>query len=214
MSYTAPDTVTFDGPGCASIPWTLTWSKPDTRGFDWTLEVRQPGSNSAEDSDYDYQFSWDPGGTATGTLCVGEFGGYDPTRGPLYLGGSIEVKDDKSNVLGTAAFTQTPVSIKRNRSSFKSFLVRSGKPYSSKPPRIRGKVVALTMTKGSMGADGTVTVQARRKGVWRTVGTASPDEFGRFRAELYKRITVTQQVRAVLTECGWCTDTRMVVGAD
>lgn len=215
VSYSVPDTVAFDGPGCATVPWTLTWSKPANRGFDWRLEARQQGSNSAEDSDSDYQFYWDPiTGTATGTLCVGQYGEYDPANGPVYLGGSIKVVDDNDNVLGSASLLQTPVNIKRNLSSFKKLVVRSGKPYTTRPPRARGRVVATTMTKGTIGAEGTLTLQVRRKGAWRTLGTVSLDGFGRFNQTLYKRIRVTEQIRGVLTGCGWCSDTRMVVGAD
>lgn len=214
MSYTVPDRVSFDGPGCASIPWTLTWAKPDNRGFDWRLEVRQQGSNSAEDSDSDYQFYWDPGtGSATGTLCAGDYG-YDPVRGGMFVGGSVTVEDNQSNTLGTVDFTQALVNIDRNRSRFAKLRVRAGTSYS-KPPVVKGKVVADTLTRGTMGADGSLLIEAKYKGKWRKADSSVyPDEFGRFSTTVYSKIPKGIKVRARLSGCGWCTNVKATTQAN
>jgi hypothetical protein len=212
LVYSVPDRVSFDGPGCASIPWTLTWSKPETRALDWDLEIRQPGSNTAEDTDSDNQFSWDPSGTANGTLCV-DSSGYEPARGNMFAGGSVSVWDDQRNSLGTVAFSSALVGIAQNRSRFVSFRVKAGRTVSDLPA-VRGKVVAYTVSKGSIGASGGLFVEVKFKGRWRTVeGPPSIDEFGRFSATLWNNIPKGAKVRVRLTDCGWCTNAKATTRA-
>lgn len=213
VSYTVPDRVSFDGPGCASVPWTVSWTKPDNRGLSWELEVRQHGSSSYEDSESDYLLFWDSSGSATGTLCVGRYDGYDPSQGPMFIRGGIEVRDDKTNVLGTADFPTTAVGIDRNRSRFTGLTVRPGTIYT-KLPVVKGKVVAQTRTRGTMGAGGELAVEVKRNGKWRVeTSSVTPDKFGRFSTTIYGKVPRGTKARVRLSGCGWCTDAKATATA-
>lgn len=208
ITYTVDDAVRFDGPGCARVNWNGTYERTSDVDFAVSVELRRQGSRSPE-TDYADVASWASNtGTIGGNFCVSDYY-FDASAGPFTFSGTLQVDDPGGRTLGTTKLPTATLPVRQNKSRFTRIKVHS----QSKTTwgKVRGRVTANTLTKGRLGADGTVKVEMKRNGRWRHVIRLYPNEFGKFASggELYtvRRIPKGAKVRARLTECGWCTNT-------
>jgi hypothetical protein len=208
-SYSVPDIVRFDGPGCAMVPWTVSYQRPP--GWDIYIEfdLRQSGSNSPYTDSASPYYSDPSTGTLTGSICVDD--SWEPAAGPFTLTGTVEGEDDNYRSVGKVPLPASQVTLNRNTSKMR-LKVKAGTTYS-KPATIRGKVTATTVTRGRLGAEGSVVVEIRRKKKWRELTRTYPDAFGAFSTTTYQRVAKGAKVRAHLIDCGWCTNTKATTRA-
>jgi hypothetical protein len=212
-TWSVPDVVSFDGPGCATVPWTLNYQRPPGFEIDLDVSMVQEGSNSPE-TDFGYISSTGrpDAGAFTLTPCVEDYD-FDAGRGPFTLTGSIQVDDDDYRDLGTAQIGPVAIRVERNPARFVRLKAKAGRTIADLPV-VKGKVVARTLTKGSIGADGTITIEAKVKGRWRKAdSSATLDEFGRFSTTLWNQVTEGMKIRVRLSDCGWCTNAKAATRA-
>ncbi len=211
VSYAFDDVALFDGPGCAPVGWSVDYQRPADYDLYVELELRQAGSNSPLTDVVTPMYDDPDAGTLKGALCIDD--DFDPTGGDFTTTTTLTVEDDNLVEVGSVPlYGGSTVRVVQNRSKFVRLRVRAGAT-DAKPPRVRGKVTASTVSKGRLGADGSVLVEARVKGRWRALDTLDPDQFGRFATTVNKRIPKGMKVRARLTKCGWCTDVLTTVEA-
>lgn len=206
----------FDGPGCLEVPFDLTYAKTPSEANRISLSVRltavQQGSNdpvtgSASSASYE-----DALGTERGDLfmCSSTF----PDRGgPVSVTGTLTttyfVNDSEQTVNLEPAGQLTIV---KNATSMTPPRVTKGYFWSSDSRTVSGKAVAATLTKGTIGADGTIEIAVKYPGAKKWVGgaTAYPDEFGNWSTTLNKA-PKGSRLRVSLIDCGWCTDAQRIV---
>ena len=211
VSYAVDDVARFDGPGCARVGWSVDYQRPVDYDLYVELELRQAGSNSPLTDVVTPMYEDPDAATLRGALCIDD--DFDPTGGDFTATSTLTVEDENLVEVGSVQLSgRSTVSVVQNRSKFVRLKVRAGTRYV-KPPTVRGKVTASTVSKGELGADGSVLVEVRVKGRWRTIDTLSIDQFGRFSATMSKRISKGTKVRAQLAGCGWCTDVLKAVKA-
>ena len=212
FSYQVDEAVQFDGPGCARVIWNGTYQRSTDVGFEVSVELRRRGSNSPiTDSDDVRSWASNTTGTIGGDLCVSDYY-FDASAGPFTFNGTLTVTDDYDRTIATATLPPATLPVRQNKSRFTQLSVRG--QTATKWGAVRGRVVATTLTKGRLGAAGTVNVEVKQRGKWRHVIRLYPNEFGRFASggELYRVRPIPKgaTVRATLTECGWCTDTQSI----
>lgn len=209
VSYTVDDVARFDGPGCARVGWSADYQRPADYDLYVELELRQAGSNSPLTDVVTPMYDDPDAGTLKGGLCIDD--DFDPTRGDFTATSTLTVENEDLVEVGSVPLSgRSTVKVVQNRSKFVRLKVRAG---HAKPPTVRGRVTASTVSKGRLGAGGSVLLEARFKGRWRNVDTLDVDQFGRFASTVYKRIPKGTKVRARLTDCGWCTDALKTVNA-
>lgn len=211
VQYTV-DPVVFDGPGCARVPWSVTYLKQPRQEFHLQFLMRRAGSNATTTHDVSVQ-GWDPdAGTSSGILCVPPdthtAGGAD-----YEVTGTVSVRTgygpSSDAVLPTG---HVPVTVSTSR--FQRLAVFGDT--SSFYPSVRGRVIAQSLTRGRMGAQGDVVVDVRTRGGWRRIARIySVDETGRFSQTLLmnRGLRPGMKVRARLIDCGWCSDATLVTRA-
>ncbi len=183
----------FDGVGCAESTWTLDYQKPPNRGFEVSFGLRQAGSNNQIDGDYAMVSASDPNaGQLKGSICPYE---YDAREGPFNSVVVLSVEDDDYNDLGKMQLNSSPVPAIKNPSRIRR-LKASASPVTGWPV-VRGRATAKTLTKGKIGASGTVKIYLKRKGGWRKVGEeAYLDDFGRFAVTVYRPLSSSRARRS------------------
>ncbi|MEZ5184764.1 MAG: hypothetical protein R2720_03380 [Candidatus Nanopelagicales bacterium] len=213
VSYSIASQASFDGPRCAPVDWSVRYSRPYEYDLYVTVELRQRGSNSSYEETVSPLYSDPDSGTLAGdSLCIG-YSSWEPSAGDFVVSGTLEVEDDNYVTLGKVPLSGTfRVAVVQNPSKFTRLKVKAGTTYA-KPPMVKGKVTAKTLTKGRLGADGDVVIEAKIKGKWRKVDTVYPNSFGRFSTTLYKQVPKGLKVRARLVDCGWCTDAKKAARA-
>jgi hypothetical protein len=208
VTVSVDDAVRFDGPGCARVSWDGTYQRTSEVDFTVGVELRREGSNSPE-TDYADVASWASNtGTFGGDFCVSDYY-FDASAGPFKFSGTLHVDTLDGRPIGATQLPTATLPVRQNRSRISGLKVRS----RSKTAwgSVRGRVTARTLTKGRLGAAGTIKVEVKQNGRWRHVIRLYPNEFGKFASggELYtvRPIPKGAKVRARLIECGWCTNT-------
>jgi hypothetical protein len=213
--YQVDDAVQFDGPGCAQVFWNGTYQRPSEVGITVNIELRRRGSNSPE-TDADDVPSWSSvtTGTLSGEMCISDYY-FDPSGGPFTFTGTLDATDDNDRTIATTTLPSATLPVRQNKARFNRLTVRSES--KTNWGKVTGRVTAATVTKGRLGADGTVTVEVKQQGKWRHVIRLYPNEFGKFASggELYtvRPVPKGAKVRARLTECGWCTNVKATTKA-
>jgi hypothetical protein len=209
VTYTLPDAVRFDGPGCAKIPWTVSYQRPQWWDFYVRFDLRQAGSNSPYTDYSSPTYSDQDTGTLDGEMCV--YDSWNPAAGPFTLTATLEAENDDFETVGQVGLPASRLTVVRNPSRLR-LSVKAGTTYT-KPATIRGKATAKTLTRGRLGAAGSVLIEARLRGKWRTVTRTYPDDFGAFAHTSYRKLPQGTKIRARLTDCGWCSNAKTTTTA-
>jgi hypothetical protein len=108
----------------------------------------------------------------------------------------------------SAAFPSFEVGVIRNKSSLGPIKMKK----SAFDLGLSGTATAATVTKGTVGAGGEITIKIKKPGSkkWVSGTTTYANSFGDWTASLSPQKKGTQ-IQAVLTNCGWCTDATRTV---
>lgn len=193
LTYSVQD-ATFDGPGCAPVRWTIAYTKPQDAFAQLNLTLTKTGTTDPVDGTTEAIFDDDPAvGILSGSLCIEA----TSTVGQevFLFGGDVEATTADFTD-GQQTLRSLPVSVSLNPSRLTLSVNR-------RTTKLKGKVVARTVTKGLVPADGTVRIERLHKGSWRTVKKVTPSSSGRFKTTIGR----SMKIRASLSGCGWCTPT-------
>jgi hypothetical protein len=203
--------IAFDGSECARLPVPITFTKTggpaDSVSMDVELEMRQPGSSMAETGS-DYIGLTEPAsGTSSElsfTICPSS---YNPAAGNYTVTGTLRTEYDFSRAT-TASFPSFEVGAIRNQTTLSPIKMKK----SAFDLGLSGTATAATVTKGTVGAGGDITIKIKKPGSkkWISGTTTYANSFGDWTASLSPQKKGTQ-IQAVLTNCGWCTDATRTV---
>ena len=208
--------VVFDGPDCVEVPFDAAYAKTPTTAEDITLSVelsaKQQGSNSPSTGSARAGYFEPASGTTRGTIyvCPSTF---EDAAGPVAVTGTLTTKYYVNNSEQRVDLQPSgQLTIVKNQTTMSTPKVAKGYSWSSDSRKVSGKVVAATLTKGSIGADGTIEVAVKYPTSKKWVGgeTAYVDEFGNWSTTLSKA-PKGSQIRVSLVDCGWCTDAQKIV---
>lgn len=209
VTYSVPD-VQFDGPECVRVPITMTYAKTAKNPSQTTARLQLDANQNGASNGIPGADSIAATDAVTGTSQRGAFSicrdRIDIARGPLNISGTLS-----SSVVG-AATNSTPVplgqiallpnatTLTRPSGKFTSGLFRS--------LVIRGTATATTVTKGTIAAGGTLTLQIKKspRAPWISGPTTRAGTFGEYTFTIYDPGTYPRgtQYRVSLTDCGWC----------
>ena len=197
----------FDGPDCTNVPVTVAHERvpPRTEDIDLivSLDLRQPGSNRSSAVYPRVTVTGEGRGTLRDSIqvCPSE---YSDEAGDFVLTGELLTYSFLDGSSTTVPIPSRTLSAIKNVSRFAS-LKLTGDPRRSY--QLAGSATASTLTRGDVGAEGTVTVSVRKPRArdWQEVANVPTDNFGRWRASLGPLAKGTR-VRATLEGCEWCTD--------
>lgn len=214
-SVTYADAV-FDGPDCIDVPFDATYAKTPSTAEDITatveLSASQQGSNSPNTGSARAGYFDPASGTMRGTVYVCP-SSFPDEAGPVTVTGTLTTKYYVTGSEQTVALQPAgQLTIVKNASTMTTPKITKGYSWSSDSRKVSGKVTAASVTKGSIGADGTIEIAVKYPGSKKWVGgeTTYLDEFGNWSTTLSKA-PKGSQLRISLVDCGWCTDAQKIV---
>lgn len=199
--------VQFDGNECVELPVSVSYSKTATTADDINgevnLDLRQAGSNSSNTAYAYFGYSDPASGTEIEKISVCPYS-YNLAAGGYTLTGSLKSEYYVNGSQQTANFAPVQVGVIQNPTTLGAikFKKSSGSYYD-----ISGTATASTVTRGTLGASGKITISIKKPGSKRWIAgtTTSADSFGQWSAYIGKQAKGTQ-VKVDLTECGWCSN--------
>lgn len=209
VTYNA-SAVAFDGPGCVESPVSVTYNKTGAVADDISgtveLAARYDGSSSSATRDTYIGYSLPSSGTVSDSyLFICPFEIFD-NAGPMRVTGTVE-SDVNFSQKSVAPVTESILDIVQNPTKLSKAKVKNTSGYVSYR-EISGTAKAQTISKGLVGAGGTLTLEIKKKGAkrWTSIETTSADEFGNWE---FGYVTTSKSprgsaFRVTLTECGWC----------
>ena len=204
IAYSVGD-ATFDGPGCAQIPWTITFTRPQFYNIYMDAELQQVGSNETFTYESMNTLSSAPlTGMLKGSICAPDKS--DASRGVFLVKSSMTVEGE--HLRSTAVDLETlPATVRQNPSRIVK--LKLTREHTFGWGHVEGRAAAQTPTRGRIGAGGTVRLDYLASDGWRTFHEwATINDVGDFRDLVRNMPTPGTRVRAVLVECGWCTTAR------
>ena len=206
----------FDGPDCLDVPFDVTYVKTPTTAEDIWLGVKvsasQAGSNRESTGRASSSFLEPAAATVRDEIRVCPYY-FESDQGPVTVRGTLETTYWVNGSEQTAEL-QPPVvmNLVRNQSAMSKIRVQKGSKYDSSSKKISGRIVASTITKGLIGADGKVSIAVKKPGKKKWVGGATTymDEFGNWDTTV-RGVPKGSKIRVTLTDCDWCTDVSKTV---
>lgn len=183
------DDVTFTGPECIKAPVRVTYSGPGSVD----LAASQEGSSNTLTA---YSYSSEPGTVVDGIQVCPALDG----AGTYIIRGTVTGEDVSAPL---------PAGVSFNARTAPATLGGLQARQTRDTLTIKGRATAQS-NRGQIGAQGEVTLQGKLpksaggKGKWITIGTAYPDEFGRFTYQGSTRQKLRGAfIRAILAEGDW-----------
>ena len=201
----------FDGSGCFQAPVTINFTKTGAPAGDISgnvdLEARYPGSNSPNSASEYIGYSAPASGTETGSyffICSYEV---EDNITTMDITGTVKSEINFTNEV-TAQVTPSQLVINQNATSLSKPKVSVKKGFVSYRI-IKGKATATTVTKGVIGAGGSIALEVKKPKSknFVEVSTTSADSFGEYSFS-YVSLKETPRgstFRIVVKDCGWCT---------
>jgi len=203
----------FDGSGCLQVPVTMTATKAGAAADDISgtvkLEARYSGSNSANTASEYIGYSQPAQTTVSSSyfsICSFEIeDGMTSMDVTGTVTSSVDFGPDTSAPLSPSQLTiiQNPTKMSKTKVTTKRGFISYRE--------LRGTATAKTVTKGTIGAGGRITLEVKKRGGknWVEVSTTSTDAFGKYDFS-YLRLVETPKgssYRVAITDCGWCAPT-------
>jgi hypothetical protein len=216
-SYSVGD-AQFDGSGCTPALITINYTKSGAEIDDISgrvrLESRYAGSSDSNANSTFIGYFEPQQGIATSEFTICSFAVEDGMTS-MEVTGTI-VSDVFTGTETSATLTPTTLNIIQNPTKLsKPKLVSKGSFVKYRV--ITGTAKATTLTKGVVGADGRIVLEARKSGSkkWVEVNSTSADSFGKwdFSYVSYRDVPRNSTIRISVKDCGWCTTDQVTVKA-